>query len=157
LPREEFYDFFASHTFANFENFLSRKYPEEYETFTAPQKLEHLENILMMGLRKSEEFLKMKQSCELLFNDHTPRADMIRKLGHIIYDLQKIEGFPSVRPLKLREIITRVIGSDKRFIDKYQKWILQYTQNQARFSWIDLNPLLRVFPSNQITAKEDWF
>ena len=77
--------FSGSNCYNQFENFLKLKYSEEYSDFTEADKLDKFENVFMMGLRQAQKFHELKQSCDLLWQDKPPRADMIKKLGNILW------------------------------------------------------------------------
>ena len=133
---------------------LRKKYPEEYDSFSNEQIQDHFETIFILGLTQSKKFLKTKRSCHLLYNGHAARADMMSRLGNILFELKDIETFPIVLPLKLRDIIKKVIGSDKRYTKKYLDWILTLSNYQAVFNRVDLTILVSVFPEEMIIGRE---
>ena len=150
-------DFFGGSLYKQFEDFLKIKYPDEYQSFTEKEKLDKFENIFMIGLRQAKKFLAMKMSCDLLYKDKPPRADMVQKLGHILFELQKIPSFPVVPPLSLRAAIKKIIISgDKRYINKYQDWILSHSNHQRIFNKVDMESLVKRFPDDKIVEMGFW-
>ena len=149
---------FSSSTFyKQFEDFLKLKYPEEYSEFTEADKLDRFENIFMMGLRQAQKFHKLKQSCDLLWGEKPPRADMIRKLGNILWELEYVKSYPVVPPLKIRAAIKKVLSSrDKRTKDRYLNWIIQYSDHKPQFNSVDLTQLVNRFPKEKIQQGEIW-
>ena len=150
-------EFSQSVIFKQFEEYLQSKYPEEYSTFTESDKLDKFENIFMMGLRQAQKFNSLKQSCDLLWDDKVPRADMIKKLGNILWELQNISSYPVVPPLKIRAAIKKVLSSrDKRTQSRYLDWIIQYSDHKHQFNSVDLAELVKRFPKNKIQQGEIW-
>ncbi|MCZ6581617.1 MAG: hypothetical protein O6761_00375 [Thaumarchaeota archaeon] len=148
-------DYLSGPVYAQFEEFLSLKYSGEL--LTEEEKLDKFGNIFLMGLRKAREFYRIKQSCNLLFHDKRPRADMVQKLGFILFELQKIPSYPVVPPLSLRAAIKKIIISrDKRYMNKYQDWILSYSNHQPTFNKVDMTDLVNLFPKEKIVGKEFW-
>ncbi len=148
-------DYLSEPVYAQFEEFLNLKYPDEL--LTEEEKLDKFWNIFLIGLRKAREFQRIKQSCNLLFNDKRPRADMVQKLGHILFELQKIPSYPIVPPLRLRAAIKKIIISrDKRYMNKYQDWILSYSNHQPTFNKVDMTDLVNLFPKDKIVEREFW-
>ena len=138
-----------------FREFLKEKYPGE--TFTPQQLEDNFENIFMMGLRQAQKFHNLKQSCDLLWEDKVPRADMIKKLGNILWELESISSYPIVPPLKIRSAIKKVLSSrDKRTKDRYLNWIIQYSDHKPQFNVVDLTELVNRFPKNKILQGEIW-
>jgi len=107
-----------------------------------------------MGLNQAKKFHRMKKSSRLLFNDKPPRADMVQKLGYILFELQSVTGYPRVPPLQLRSAIKKIIGKDKRYTDKYQDWILSHSNHHQRFNVVDLTNLVNQFPADKIMKME---
>jgi len=140
-----------------FENFLKVRYPDEHSGFILTEKLDKFENIFMMGLRQAQKFHELKRSCDLLWEDKPPRADMVKKLGNILWELESIESFPIVPPLKIRAAIKKVLSSrDKRTKDRYLTWIIQYSIHKSQFNSVDLTELVNRFPKNKIQQGEIW-
>ena len=138
-----------------FREFLKEKYPGE--SFTSQQLEDNFENIFMMGLRQAQKFHILKQSCDLLWEDKVPRADMIKKLGNILWELESISSYPVVPPLKIRAAIKKVLSSrDKRTKDRYLNWIIQYSDHKPQFNVVDLTQLVNRFPKNKILQGEIW-
>lgn len=146
-----------SKCYEQFENFLKTKYPSEYSSFTVTEKLDKFENIFMMGLRQAQKFHDLKQSCDLLWQDKPPRADMIQKLGNILWELESMQSFPLVPPLKIRGAINKVLSSrDGRTRKRYLEWIMQYSHHKPQFNVVDLKELVNRFPKNKIQQGEIW-
>lgn len=138
-----------------FREFLKEKYPGE--SFTSQQLEDNFENIFMMGLRQAQKFHSLKQSCDLLWEDKVPRADMIKKLGNILWELESISSYPVVPPLKIRAAIQKVLSSrDKRTKDRYLNWIIQYSDHKPQFNVVNLTQLVNRFPKNKILQGEIW-
>ena len=143
--------------YLQFEEFLKTKYPQEYSTFTSEEKLDKFETVFVMGLNQAKKFLKQNNSCDLLFQDKPPRADMIQKLGNVLWELENIESFPIVPPLKIRTAINKVLSSrDKRTRERYLQWILQYSHHQREFNKVDLTQLVNHFPKEKIQQGGIW-
>ncbi len=146
-----------SNCFEQFENFLKLRYPEEYSAFTIIEKLDKFENIFMMGLRQAQKFHDLKQSCDLLWKDKPPRADMVKKMGNILWELESISSYPVVPPLKIRAAINKVLSSrDKRTKNRYLDWIIQYSDHKPQFNSVNLTQLVNRFPKNKIQQGEIW-
>ena len=143
--------------FKEFEEYLQKRYPEEYDSFTHQQKIEKFEIIFMMGLRQVQKYRKIHQSEHLLYNDKPPRADMVQKLGNIIFELQKISSFPIVPPLRVSAAIKKTLSSrDKRTKDKYLKWIIELSNSNRHFNRIDLSNIVKQFPEDKIVPGGIW-
>jgi hypothetical protein len=141
--------------YKQFQEFLKEKYPDEL--FTAEEIQENFENIFMMGLRQAQKFHSLKQSCGLLWEDKVPRADMIKKLGNILWELENVSSFPRVPPLKIRAAVKKVLSSrDKRTQARYLEWIIQYSDHKPQFNVVDLSQLVQRFPKNKIQQGEIW-
>ncbi len=141
--------------YQQFKEFLKEKYAGE--SFTAQQVEDSFENIFMMGLRQAQKFHSLKQSCDLLWDDKVPRADMIKKLGNVLWELESISSYPVVPPLKIRAAINKVLSSrDKRTKDRYLNWIIQYSDHKPQFNKVDLSELVNRFPKNKILQGEIW-
>ncbi len=139
-----------------FEQFLEEKYPNT--VFTPEEKQEKFEDIFLLGLHKARQYHKINRASNLLFRDKRPRADMIQKLGHILFELQRTTpSFPVVPPLRLRAAIKKVIISgDKRYMNKYQEWILSYSNHQPTFNKVDMTDLVSLFPKEKMVERELW-
>ncbi len=149
--------FSNSNHYRQFEEFLKLRYPDDYSTFTEADKLDKFENIFMMGLRQAQKFHTLKQSCDLLWDDKPPRADMVKKLGNILWELENITSYPVIPPLKIRAAIKKVLSSrDKRTKDRYLNWIIQYSDHKPQFNSVDLTELVNRFPKNKIQQGEIW-
>ena len=146
-------DFTGSTFYKQFEEYLQQRYSEEYENFTEESKLEKFEDVFIMGLNQAKKLMNTNKLCNILYNDKPPRADMLQKLGNIIYQLQKEYGFPIIRPLRLEDAIKKIIGKDPRYTKKYHDWILSLTNNSAGFNTIDFTFLVRQFPHDKIMPK----
>lgn len=143
--------------YLQFEEFLKTKYPESYDSFTNKEKLDKFETVFMMGLNQAKKFLTQNNSCDLLFHDKAPRADMIQKLGNILWELEDIGSYPIIPPLKIRTAIKKVLSSrDKRTRDRYLDWILQYSHHQREFNKVDLSQLVNRFPKDKIQQGGLW-
>ena len=141
--------------YQQFKEFLKEKYPDE--SFTNEQVQDNFENIFMMGLRQAQKFHSIKQSCDLLWDDKVPRADMLKKMGNILWELQSISSYPIVPPLKIRAAIKKVLSSrDKRTQMRYLDWIIQYSNHKPQFNVVDLSELVNRFPKNKILEGELW-
>lgn len=147
-------NFFQGSIYKQFLNQLKKKYPEEYDSFTPADIQDKFESVVMMGLGQSKKFLKAKQFCNILYNGHPARGDMIERLGNILFELQKLQSYPIVPPLRLGDAIKKVIGLDKRYIKKYRDWILTLSNYEARFNKVDLSWLSNVCPEEMIVGKE---
>lgn len=148
-------EFSQSNFYKQFEDYLQKQYPEE--SFTDEDKLDKFEDVFMMGLNQANKYLGMKNSSELFFNDKPPRADMIQKLGNILWELQSIKSYPTVPPLRIGAAIKKVLSSrDKRTKDKYLDWIIQYSHNKPEFNSVDLGPLVKKFPKDKIRQGGIW-
>ena len=154
---ELFTSFEQGKIFAQFEDFLKLRYPDDYENFTLKEKLDKFESVFMMGLRQAKKFHDLKQSCDLLWNDKPPRADMIEKLGNILWELELIDSYPVVPPLKIRGAIKKVLSSrDTRTQKRYLDWILQYSHHKPQFNSVDLTELVKRFPKHKIVQGGIW-
>ena len=132
---------FAASLYNQFEDYLKVRYPDT--TLSSEEKLDKFETIFMMGLRQAKEFLKQKKSCDLLWNGRTPRSDMVNNLGNIIWELQKIQSFPIVPPLRITSAIKKTLSSkDKRTQKVYLDWIIQYSNHKRDYNSIDLSYLV---------------
>ena len=146
-----------SKLFREFEEYLQKRYPEEYDTYSQEQKLEKFEIIFMLGLRQVQKYRKIHQLEYLLYNDKPPRADMVQKLGHILFELQKISSFPIVPPLRVTAAIKKTLSSrDKRTRDKYLKWIIELSNSNRHFNRIDLTNIVKQFPDEKIVPGGLW-
>lgn len=150
-------EFFDGPIYQQCLDFLKKRYPEEYESFTPADIQDKFENIVQMGLNRAKEFHHQGKSCNLLFNDKPPRADMVTKLGNILFELQKIPSFPIVPPLRVAAAIKKVLSSrDNRTRDKYVKWIITLSNSNPEFNTIDLKQIIRVFPEEKIVQGGLW-
>lgn len=148
-------DFLNGTIYSQFEVFLKVKYPGEI--FSEKEKLDKFENIFLMGLRLAKEFLKQKKSCDLLWNGKTPRSDMVKNLGNIIWELQKIPSFPILPPLRITAAIKKTLSSkDKRTQKIYLNWIIQYSNHKRDYNSIDLSFLINAIDADQIQPREYW-
>lgn len=146
-----------SKLFQEFEEYLQKRYPEEYDSYTAEQKLEKFTIIFMLGLRQAQKYRKIHQLEYLLYNDKPPRADMVQKLGHVLFELQKIPSFPIVPPLRVTAAIKKTLSSrDKRTRDKYLKWIIELSNSNRHFNTIDLTNIIKQFPDEKIAPGGLW-
>lgn len=118
------------------------------------------DTILSLGLEK-KQYLKTNypnRSHILIFRGKPARADMIKKLGHIIYELQQLPTFPAVAPDAVSAAIKKIIGEDKRYTEKFDIWI----KTLVMFIDTDYQPnpnysfsgLLKIFPKDKITKME---
>lgn len=143
--------------FKEFEGYLQKRYPEEYETFSVEQKIEKFTIIFMLGLRQAQKYRKIHQLEYLLYNDKPPRSDMVQKLGHVLFELQKIPSFPIVPPLRVTAAIKKTLSSrDKRTRDKYLKWIIELSNSNREFNTIDLSNIVKQFPDEKIVPGGLW-
>ena len=143
--------------FKEFEEYLQKRYPEEYDSYTEEQKLEKFTIIFMLGLRQAQKYRKIHQLEYLLYNDKPPRADMVQKLGHILFELQKIPSFPIVPPLRVTAAIKKVLSSrDSRTQKKYLKWIIELSNSNPEFNTFDLTNIVRQFPEEKIVQGGLW-
>ena len=140
--------------YQQFLDHLKKRYSDEYESFTPAEIQDKFETVFIMGLVQSKKFLKTKQSCNILYNGHPARGDMIERLGNILFELQKLPNYPVVPPLRLGDAIKKVIGSDKRYIKKYMDWILTLSNYEAQFNRVDLSWLSNTCPEEMIIGKE---
>lgn len=148
-------NFLEGPIYRQFEEFLKVKYPEEI--FSAKEKMDKFENIFLLGLRQAKEFLKQKKSCDLLWNGKTPRSDMVKNLGNIIWELQKIQSFPIVPPLRITAAIKKTLSSkDKRTQKVYLDWMIQYSNHKRDYNSIDLSYLVNAIDTDKITPREEW-
>ena len=148
-------DFLNGTIYCQFEEFLQIKYPGK--TFSEKEKLDKFENVFLMGLRLAKEFLKQKKSCDLLWNGKTPRSDMVKNLGNIIWELQKIQSFPVLPPLRITAAIKKTLSSkDKRTQKIYLNWIIQYSNHKRDYNSIDLSYLINAIDADQIQPREYW-
>ena len=146
-----------SKLFKEFEEYLQKRYSEEYRTFTADQKIEKFEIIFMLGLKQAQKYRSIHQMEYLLYNDKPPRSDMIQKLGHILFELQKISTFPIVPPLRVSNAIKKTLSSrDKRTQAKYLKWIIELSNSNRHFNTIDLSNIVKQFPEEKIVQGGIW-
>lgn len=146
---------FAASIYNQFESYLKLRYPDV--TLSSEEKLDKFETIFMMGLRQAKEFLKQKKSCDLLWNGKTPRSDMVNNLGNIIWELQKIQSFPIVPPLRITSAIRKTLSSkDKRTQNVYLDWIIQYSNHKRDYNSIDLSYLVRAIDEDKIKPREEW-
>ena len=146
-----------SKLFMEFEEYLQKRYPEEYDTYSQEQKLEKFEIIFMLGLRQAQKYRKIHQLEYLLYNDKPPRADMVQKLGHVLFELQKISSFPIVPPLRVTAAIKKTLSSrDKRTRNKYLKWIIELSNSNRSFNRIDLTNIVKQFPDEKIVPGGLW-
>jgi hypothetical protein len=148
-------NYLTATVYTKFEKFMCLKYPGQ--VLTEEEKLDKFENIFMMGLRQAQKFHSIKQSCDLLWGDKVPRADMIKKLGNILWELESTSSYPLVPPLKIRAAIKKVLSSrDKRTQTRYLDWIIQYSDHKPQFNVVDLTQLVNRFPKNKILQGEIW-
>jgi len=138
-----------------FEDFLKIKYPNE--EFSEKEKVDKFENIFLMGLRLAKDFLKQKKSCDLLWNGKIPRSDMVKNLGNILWELQKIPSFPILPPLRITAAIKKTLSSkDKRTQKIYLNWIIQYSNHKRDYNSIDLSYLVNAIDADQIQPRDSW-
>ena len=148
-------DFLNGSIYLQFEEFLKLKYPEEI--FSDKEKRDKFENIFLMGLRLAKDFLKQKKSCDLLWNGKTPRSDMVKNLGNILWELQKIPSFPILPPLRITAAIKKTLSSrDKRTQKIYLNWIIQYSNHKRDYNSIDLSYLVNAIDVDKIQPMESW-
>jgi hypothetical protein len=82
---------------------------------------------------------------------------MIQKLGHILFELQKISTFPIVPPLRVSNAIKKTLSSrDKRTQVKYLKWIIELSNSNRHFNTIDLSNIVKQFPEEKIVQGGIW-
>jgi len=150
-------NFSDSAYYQKFEEYLKNRFPELYDSFTEEDKLDKFESVFMMGLNRANEFLDNRNSCDLLINDKPPRADMIQKLGNILWELESIPSYPVVPPLKIKAAIKKVLSSrDGRTREKYLTWMMQYSHHNREFNSVDLTPLVSKFPKEKIVQGGIW-
>lgn len=142
--------------YKQFEEFLQTKYPEEYAIFTVEDKEDKFESIFMMGLHQAKKFHNTNQLAHLLWEDKPARADVVARLGNILWELQVIPSYPVVPPMALRTAIKKVVGKDPRYLNKYQACILGYSNQQLHLNKIDVTYLVSLVPTDKITKKEGW-
>lgn len=143
--------------FNEFDEFLKTKYPEEFNTMTDSEKILKYEIIFKLGLDTAKKFSEMNRSCDLLYNDKPPRADMVQKLGNILWELKDIQSYPIVPPLRVSAAIKKVLSSrDKRTVDKYLKWMQSLSNYNQTFNTMDLSHLNNIFPKSKITKGGLW-
>lgn len=148
--------FSQSPIYEQFIEHLKKKYPDSFDSFTPTVIQDKFEIIIMMGLTQSKKFLNTKRACNLLYNGHPARADMVARLGNILYELQGLGSYPIVKPMRLGDAIRKVIGTDNRYIKQYRTWITTLSNYQARFDVVDLSWIVSVFPEDLIVQKENW-
>ncbi len=150
-------NFIQSPSYSQFLNYLKKRYPEEYESFTPKDIQMKFEVIFTLGLNQAEKYRNINKLDHLLFNDKPPRADMVQKLGHILFELQQIPSFPIVPPLRVSAAIKKVLSSrDKRTRDKYLKWIIELSNSNPQFNTFDLTHIVRQFPEEKIVPGGLW-
>ena len=137
--------------YIQFQEFLKEKYPDV--TFSEKDIKDKFENIFMMGLRQAQTLLDDKKPHDILFDGKTPRADMMRNLGNILWELQKITSFPIIPPLKITAALKKILGSrDHRTQKVYLDWIIQYSHNKRESNSANLTNLIENFPQDLIIA-----
>ncbi len=147
-------DFTHNPLYEQFIDYLHKKYPDEYDVFTPEDIQDKFEIIFNLGLVQVKKFLKINRSCHLLYNGHPARQDMIDRLGNILFELQRISSYPVVPPLRLGAAIKKVVGLDKRYIKKYQDWIITLSNYQPKFNSVDLSVLVSTFPEELIIQRD---
>lgn len=148
---------FSSSLYEEFEDFLKIKYGEEYDTKPFENKQLNFEIIFKLGLDQARKLTEQRKSYDLLYCDKPPRADMVQKLGHILYELKEIPSFPIVPPLRVSSAVKKVLSSrDKRTISKYMKWIQSISNYNPSFNKLDLTHLYEMFPKSKIVKGGLW-
>jgi len=143
--------------YEQFDEYLRIKYPEEYGIFTIKDKIFKYEIIFKLGLDQAKKYSEMNKSCDLLFNDKPPRADMLTKLGNILWELQIIPNYPVVPPLRVSAAIKKVLSSrDSRTINKYLTWMQTLANYNRSFNTMDLTHLHNIFPKSKIVKGGLW-
>ncbi len=142
--------------FEEFDEYLKVKYPDEYEKFTQADKIFKYEIIFKLGFNQAKHYTSMRTEYDLLFGEKPLRKDMKRRIGQILWELQEVSSYPIVPPLRLSSAVKKIIGKDKRYVDQYVDWFLQYSNYQQHFNRVDLTYLSKVFPKSQIRRKEFW-
>lgn len=145
---------FPDQIYQQFLDHLKKKYPDKYSTFTPAQIHDNFTTIFMFGLTQAKRFLKINRSCDLLYNGHPAREDMIERLGNILFELQSISSYPIVPAQSVGTAIKKIIGLDKRYTKKYQDWIITLSNHQSRFNSVDLTWIVSVFPEELLIGKE---
>lgn len=131
--------------------YLESRYPGE--AFTPEDMRDKFDSVFMMGLNQANRFKAIGQAHKFMFNGRVPRKDMMVRLGLILGNLKaSCRTYPSVPPVMLRTMIARVVGrgQDKRYINKYQDWIVSMATRNIEFNRVDLSYLEDNFPSNLI-------
>ena len=149
-------EFSQSNFYKQFEEYLQIRYPELYDSFTDEDKLDKFELVFMMGLRQAKNFQRMGISCNLLYNDHPMDKRMLSKLGFILFELKRIPSYPIVTPMQLGNTIKKVIGRDKRYVDRYRDLILSYSSHKPQFNKVDMSHLVSQFPEEYIVERSVW-
>ena len=143
--------------YLQFLDYLKEKFPDEYNEFTEKEIEDKFWNTFMMGLNKAREFLKTNKSCNLLFNGKPPRADMYKTLGYILYELQGIQSFPIVPPLRVTAAVEHTLaGKDKRTKNKHLTWIRTLCNFNNTFNKVDLSNIVNQYPHAMIVKKDLW-
>lgn len=149
--------FLDSSIYQYFLSYLKKRYPDEYESFTTEDIQTKFEVIFTLGLKQAEKYRSINKLDHLLYNDKPPRADMVQKLGHILFELQKIPSFPIVPPLRVTAAIKKVLSSrDSRTQKKYLKWIIELSNSNPEFNTFDLSNIVKQFPEEKIVQGGLW-
>jgi len=151
-------DLISSYPFySEFDEYLRTKYPEEYGTFSEKEKILKYEIIFKLGLDQAKKYSELNKSCDLLINDKPPRADMITKLGHILFELEGLPNYPIVAPLRVSAAIKKILSSrDNRTIKTYLTWMQTLANYNREFNTMDLTHLHNIFPKTKIVPGGLW-
>jgi len=143
--------------YQQFLSYLKEKYPDEYSTFTGEQIQSKFEDVFMVGLNKHKEFLSTNKSCNLLYKEKPPRADMVATLGNILFELQKLQSYPIVPPLRVSQAVKKILSNkDKRTQKKHLEWIIKLANFQNQFNTVDLTNITRQYPEDKIVERKFW-
>ncbi len=141
-----------------FEDYLRDKmWIDEEINLSSNVVQNYFDTILLLGLKR-DQFLTANypNRChDVLFEGKPARADMLKRLGHVLYELKQAETFPAVAPSLVAIAVRKVIGNDNRYVQLYSKWINALTffaPNEIRDNY-NFAELIKIFPQDKIIKK----
>jgi len=129
------------------EEYLIPKYNNDKKRIEENRNKD-IDNIIMSGLLCEIKAFTTSSS-SLLFEEKSPRADVLENLGKIANEFLKCPTYPEIHPRVLIFAINKVMGTKvKRTKEKYQKCILQYSNSDGRLGILNVSGFVERIPKN---------
>ncbi len=136
------------------EEYLIPKYSNDKKRIEENRNKD-IDNIVLSGLL-FEINAFTTSSTSLLFEEKSPRADVLKNLGKIANEFKKCPTFPEIHPRVLTHTINKIMGfRDYRTKEKYKRCICQYSNSDRRFGILDVSSFVGRIPKRYLSDSND--